>query len=165
MINLLIKYTYLGNESSGNLFQSNFSLIKRLDPYLAKFQLSYPITLVQPLFVFVNGREWERERERERDEKSNQVRVRERGLTAVRPDFGLKISQMSTNGCSENSQSSLFFKNWRFLNSPISRQTFGLLLKGYLPPRTFKSRPILSHWASAKLTTSFLVAPNFEPDY
>ena len=59
-------------------------------------------------------RQWKRVRERERDEKSNQVRVRERGLTAVRPDFGLKSSQMSTNGCSENSQSSLFLKSDAF---------------------------------------------------
>ena len=57
-----------------------------------------------------------------------------------------KISPILSKVAQKGNHSS-FWLNVMFLKYPDSHQTFGLLLKDNLSPRTFKNRRIWSHWS------------------
>ena len=59
---------------------------------------------------------------------------------------GIKSSQIFFKTCPKSNHRSLYVKWNPFQNSSESLQIFGLLLHQNLSPRTFKNRPIWSHW-------------------
>ena len=68
--------------------------------------------------------------------------------SAVWPDVGEKGSPIFSKSCPIRSQCSFYIRVRFFKIATKSCQSFGLLLLDILLPRTFKNRPIWSHWLS-----------------
>ena len=71
------------------------------------------------------------------------------------PDVGIKSGQVFPKTCPKSSHSSFYFKCDPFRNSSESILIHGRILHKNLSPRTFKTRPIWSHWVDESVQRKF----------
>ena len=79
------------------------------------------------------------------------------GFVPVWPNVVVKRSPNVSKSCPKSSNSSFVHKSKVFQHYPKSCQSFGLLFLQILSPKTFKNRPIWSHWLVSCLLVFYLV--------